>query len=244
MELTILWSWTCVPSLDRSASASFLNIWNLNILIDCWTWTLHQLLRAGIDYKEIDVIFVTHFHPDHVSELNPILQALSWTPWFNRNKKLTLIWPQGFKDFCSQQVHSKTRLNTFDVEIREISEWVLFDWLQVSYIKTIHSPESIAYRFTHVNKSIVFTWDCDYNETIVEFSREADILLIECSFPNNMKVAWHLVSNECWIIGKKANVWKMILNHLYPIEQDTRLDEAKKIFPNTILAEDLLKINL
>jgi len=230
--------------MERSASANFLNIWNLNILVDCWPWTLRQLLKADISYKEIDIVFFTHFHPDHISELEPLLQALNYTPWFDRKKNLTLIWPEGFKQFCSQKIKTKTRPDTFEIVLKEMQEWVWFDDFEVAYTNTIHSPESIAYRFTQWNKSILITGDCDYNEQLIEFSKDADILLIECSFPNDMKVAGHLVSKECWEIARKANIWKMILTHLYPIEKDTRLDEAKSIFSNTILAEDLLEINL
>ena len=244
MKLTILWSGTCVPSLERSASANFLNIWGLNILVDCWSWTLHQLLRANIDYKEIDIVFFTHFHPDHISELEPLLQALNYTPWFDRKKDLTLIWPEGFKEMCSQKIKIKTRPNTFDIELKEMQEWIQFKDFQVTYTKTIHSPESIAYRFTSWDKSIVITGDCDYDEKLIDFSKNADILLIECSFSNDMKVAGHLVSSECWEIGQKAKVWKLILTHLYPLEKELRLEEVRSIFSNTILAEDLLVLEV
>lgn len=140
--------------------------------------------------------------------------------------------------------HMDGKETIFEALKREIHEWILFNDFQVTYTKTIHSPESIAYRFTQWAKSIVITWDCDYDETLIDFSKETDILVIECSFPNDMKVAGHVVSQECWEIGKKANVWKLVLTHLYPLKKELRLDEARKIFPNTILAEDLLTIEI
>ena len=67
--------------------------------------------------------------------------------------------------------------------------------------------------------------------------------MLECSFPNTMKEKGHLIPKECGLIAKKAGVKKLIITHLYPVSSDkVKLSQTKKIFKNTILAEDLMKI--
>ena len=245
MKLTILGSGTCVPSLKRSSPSNFLKILNKNVIIDFGPGTMHQLLKAKIEYKTIDFIFLTHFHSDHISELRPYLQALDWTPNFNRTKDLVLIGPSGFKNYFKKIINSKPRPNTYKIIIKEIKENLVIGGFKVKCVKTVHNKESVGYKFIEKTKSIVITGDCDYDLNLIKFSKNSNLLLSECSFHNGMKVKGHLIPSECGEIAKQANVGKLVLTHFYPTSSEAvRLKEAKKIFKNTILAEDLLTIDI
>ncbi|MHC1584979.1 MAG: ribonuclease Z, partial [Candidatus Syntropharchaeia archaeon] len=53
----------------------------------------------------------------------------------------------------------------------------------------------------------------------------------------------HSTASEAAEIAKKANVKKLILTHIsarYSENKETLLKEAKKIFENTVVAEDLM----
>jgi len=245
MKLIILGSGTCVPSLKRSSPANFLKIKKNNILIDCGPGTMRQLLKAGLDYKAIDFIFLTHFHFDHISELGSIIQALDWTPYFDRKKDLILAGPVGFKSFYRKTINSKPRPNTYRIKIMEIKRRSIFSGFNVECTKTIHSKESIAYKFIENSKSLIITGDCDYSENLIKFSKNANLLLTECSYPDHFKAFGHLVPKECGEIAKRANVKKLVLTHLYlPFSEIMKLKETKRIFKNTILAKDLLTLNI
>ena len=69
MKLIVLGSGTCVPSLKRSAPAYYLEAEGKQILIDCGGGTLLQLEKIGKSYKDIDAVFITHTHPDHIADL-------------------------------------------------------------------------------------------------------------------------------------------------------------------------------
>lgn len=69
--------------------------------------------------------------------------------------------------------------------------------------------------------------------------------MLECSFPDTMKNKGHLISKECGLIAQKAKAKKLILTHLYPTSPERiKLNQAKKIFKNTILAEDFMEIEI
>ena len=247
MFLKILGSGTCVPFLKRHAPANYLRIKRTHLLVDCGSGTLFQLEKSGLNYKEIDIVCITHYHVDHISDLNPLLQALRWTPGFVRKKELVIVGPKGFTQFFEAHVkllNSYIPEAPYPLTIKEIEGTLHFLDFSITSCKTIHTENSIGYKFIENNKSLVISGDTDYDTNFISFAKKADVLLLECSFPNNKKAKGHLVSKECGTIAKEAEVKKLILTHLYPISKETRLQETKKIFKNTALAYDLMEVYL
>ena len=98
MLLKILGSGTCVISLKRSSPANYLRIDDKQILVDCGPGTLIQMEKAGLSYKEIDMVFLTYFHIDHVLDLNALIWAYKWGG-LKRKKDLSIIGPAGLRKF-------------------------------------------------------------------------------------------------------------------------------------------------
>lgn len=248
MKLIVLGSGTCVPSLKRNAPGYYLEAGRRQILIDCGSGILNQIKKAGKSYKDIDAVFITHTHPDHISDLIPFIHALLATPDFERKKDLSIVGPKGiqkFYDCCIALTMRKPK--TFSIEIIEIQDKLDMGPLYVFSTKTVHSDNSIAYRFEDGEKSVVFTGDCDYDEGIVELSGHADLLVIDCSFPDVLKAPGHLSPKGCGLVAKRAGVKKLLLSHIYPsVYPDTdRLQECRRVFDgDVLLAEDIMKLNI
>jgi len=248
MKLIVLGSGTCVPSLKRSAPGYLLEVSNRQFLVDCGNSILLQLERSGKGYKDIDAILITHTHPDHFSDLMAILHALMVTPGFSRERSLSLIGPPGFKrlyECCFAVILPKPK--TFHIEVMEAEQKMDLGYLHVLTTKTVHSENSIAYRFEGEGKSVVFTGDCDYDESLIALSTNADILVIDCSYPNALKVSGHLSAKECGIVARKANVRKVLLSHIYPthVPEDERVKECSAEYKGEVLlAEDLMEISI
>ena len=246
MKLTILGSGTGVPSIDRSSPAYLLEARDQQYLIDCGSGTLRQLLRAGKRCEFIDAVFITHTHPDHIGDLIPLIHALKITLGFRREKPLYLIGPPGFPGFYEECVASvATAPKNFDIKVQEAQSALEFAGLRVMTIPTVHSDKlnSIAYRFEQDGQTLVLSGDCDYDPGIVALAKDADILVIDCSFPDGLKVQGHLSAGECGRIAQEAGVHTLILSHLYPVDEsdDTRLNEAREACDCAVcLAEDLM----
>jgi len=246
MKLLVLGSGTCVPSLTRNAPAYFLAADDYRLLIDIGNTTLQQLVKAGIPYQEIDVIFITHTHPDHVSGLLPFLHALKATPVSTRTKELSIIGPRGILDFYDRCIATIMKPPaTFSITITEMHDHLALGSILVESIPTVHTETSIAYRFTENNRTMVYTGDCDYDDSLIGFSNDSDLLVIDCSFPNDMKAAGHLTPQECGIVAREAGVKKMLLTHIYPTDkpETIRVDECRAEFGGEILlAHDLMEL--
>ena len=102
MVLTVLGSGTCVPSLRRNAPGYRIEAGELQIIVDCGNGTLRQLTRAGKDYRNIDAVFVTHTHPDHISDLVALLHAIVATPGYTHKQNIGIIEPKGLKQFYAK----------------------------------------------------------------------------------------------------------------------------------------------
>lgn len=246
MQLKILGTGTSQVSKERVSTSNYIEIGNKKILLDCGCGTLVRMSQAEISFKDIDIVFISHFHIDHISDLFALLWALKY-PHLNRDKDLQIIGPKGFQNFYNTYIKSIVFSKPFDlfkIEIREIEDEIKFDDFIVQVSSTSHTDESLAYKFIENEKTLVIGGDMGYDENIINFSKESDILILECSYDNSKELENHLIPKECGRIAKMANVKKLIITHFYPIPKEVRLEETKEVFENTVMAKDLMDISL
>jgi len=100
-------------------------------------------------------------------------------------------------------------------------------------------------------RKIVYSGDCAYCESTVEAAQGADLLIHEGTFDPSKKTEAlersHSTVEDAAEVAKKANVKQLVLTHISPRYSDetaSLLEAARKIFPNTAIAEDGMKITL
>ncbi len=250
MQLTIIGSGTGALQLKRGTPGYILKIQEQVILLDGGTGTLKKCLAAGISYKDIDKIFYTHLHPDHTIELIPFLFATKHTPGFTRIKPLEIYGPKGFRSFYSKvtNLYGTGIIDVnYDINISELSgNCISIEKWKVESRFMQHSEHAIGYRFEAGDRVFVYTGDTDFCEEVIELSQGADVLLLECSFPDHMKVPGHLTPTEAGKIAAAAGVEKLILTHFYPeCDAEDILSPCRSQFRGTVvLAEDLMNIEI
>ena len=99
-------------------------------------------------------------------------------------------------------------------------------------------------------RSYAFCSDTRYNERIVPFIKNVDLLYHEATFVNDMKgrasATYHSTAEEAATIAKKANVKKLLLGHYSARYKhlDQHLVEAKAVFNNSHLAMEGKRIEV
>jgi ribonuclease BN (tRNA processing enzyme) len=178
----------------------------------------------------------------------PLVHALLATPGFKREEDLFVFGPGNFIRYFDKSVTPVLgKPRDLSVQLIVADDRLSFGPLRIFTEKTIHTRSSMAYRFEHKGKSVVFTGDADYGKGIIEISITADLLVADCSFPEADKVKGHLSAKECGVVANKAGVKKLLLSHLYPSDSpDTdRINESREAFDGEILlAEDLMEIDV
>ena len=220
------------------------------MLIDSGSGTLRKMLEVGITYQDVDLLLYTHTHPDHVSELVPILFACKYAD-FPRQKDLLCMGGPGFKHYFDQlkkTYGSWIDAHSYHLNTEEVSEKpLLVRDLQISSKEMTHLPGSIGYRIGFKDgKSIAISGDTDYCRNIVELAFKANLLILECSFPDEKKVEGHLTPSLAGRIALESRCKRLLLTHLYPIcDQFDIQKECEQVYTGEIiLGEDLMKIEI
>jgi ribonuclease Z len=100
-------------------------------------------------------------------------------------------------------------------------------------------------------KKITFILDTLFNENMINISKNSDLLICESTYGKKEKAKAkeynHLTSEQAALTAKKAKCNQLILLHTsqrYENKEKILLNEARKIFKNTKLVEDLDKVEV
>ena len=222
MKLTILGSGTLIPFPNRGNSGYFLQTEKHTILIDGGSGALRRIADYHLDYKNIDTICYTHLHPDHIIDFIPLLFAYKHDPSVEIPKSLKIIAPKGFQTYFNQimDIYGKWVLPDvgLNIEIEEVfRDEIDLEGLEIICNHTEHTDYSVTYRFTeNSGNSLFYSGDTDYCEELVQSAKNVDVLMLECSFPDEQKRPGHLTPSECGKIATETKCGRLILTHFYP----------------------------
>ena len=100
-------------------------------------------------------------------------------------------------------------------------------------------------------RKVTYSGDTIPCENLIELGRNSDILIHEATFAKELSdIALekkHSTSVDAATDAKKMGATQLILTHIssrYQEDAIKLLEEAKEIFPNTLLAEDLMRVEL
>lgn len=224
MQLTILGSGTGIPLPDRASPSLALVGGNRSMLFDLGPGALRQASLMGLDFRSIDHLFFTHFHPDHTTDLIHFLFATRNPLIVEKRAPFIITGPTGFKDFYGrlnkafsnwlQLPQDMITIEERDIEKRETVHYD--DWTIISE-PVLHTPRSLAYRVeTPDGINFVYSGDTGFCDAIVDLAHETDVLILECSFPENQEVEGHLTPSLAGKVAALAKTEKLVLLHFYP----------------------------
>jgi len=248
MRLTILGSGTNLhPS---RAAAGYLVETDAVLLLDFGPRTLSNLLKSGVDRHRITHILFSHFHADHFADFIPFFfDAVIHTKFGGRRPDLTLIGPRGAKAVLGTMLRTFPSFDDhpFAVEIREVSTKAFtIGRTRIEPRPVVHtdSLHALSYRIEHGRRALTYSGDAQYCRTLVQACDEADVAVLDCSFPANRPGVNHMHAGDCGRVAHEADVSRLVLSHFYPIaERYDVVAQAGRRFSGRIQkARDLLKI--
>lgn len=216
------------------------------ILLDCGNGCT-RLMKFPDDLKNLHV-FITHYHKDHYGDLG----ALQYASFVYNNLDIIKIpinvyLPENDFDLSKKEILLNKEAYANYHPITKDMRYNIGD-LKISFHNNnSHTIETFAIKIESTSHKIVYTSDVGTTniEGIVEFSKNADLLICESSFlrKHNSNSKTHLQASYSAIIAKKANVRKLLLTHFWPEERKRHyLKEAKQIFKNVNVAREGKKI--
>lgn len=181
------------------------------------------MATAGLDWPNLGTIWISHFHLDHVGGLAPMLAGTKHAEEMKgREKPLRIFGPSGLGrliDRFSDANNYRLLEQPFPVEIIEVEPLEPFEiavGVEAVAMKTPHTDESLAIHVRDGGKTLVYTSDTEFYETLATFANRVDLLLIECSFVREKPAKKHLELAEAMHVIRKARPKRTVLTHLYP----------------------------
>ncbi len=224
MTVTVLGSGTCVPVPGRGAPGYLVQMGRTPVLVDAGPGTLARLSAAGVSYRDLTRVLVSHLHADHTLDLVTLFQANAATPGFRRTLPLSLVGCRGLSSLLSRlfEIYDGIRPEGYDLDVREMgAEAATFPpgWNLTTGLSG-HTPESLCFRIEFEGRVLAYSGDASVHGDLVRVARGADLLLCECSLPNGWNVGDHLCPDDVGSIAREAGVGRVVLTHLYPPSQD------------------------
>jgi ribonuclease BN (tRNA processing enzyme) len=240
MKLTVLGAGTCIPYPGFSPAGYLVEIGELPVLLDAGPGTLVRLAEQGVSYRDLELVLVSHLHPDHVLDLLTLLQASNATPGWQRVKPLAFYGCQGFASFLQKLfgIFDGVAPETFPLQVHELaSERVDFGAWSLRTALTGHTDESLAFRLEEDSHALVYSGDVARLESLVGLAQGADLLLVECSLPDGWQTPDHLVPAQIGELALGASVRSVLLTHRYPpaIISDV-VSQVKAVYSGPVFA--------
>ena len=254
MQLILLG--TGCPSVDykRFGPANLVSTSQSSILVDCGSGVTQRLKEAKISSADIDALFLTHLHSDHVVDLYQLIIS-SWHSY--RTKPWKIFGPRGTKKFVKKLMDTwkderilrikneqRSSIQAFNLKVTEFSEYgkIRIKDLVIEYFTVDHKPVKYAYGFNffHRKKKLTISGDTKPCENLMKYGQLADVLLHEVFiegeiysfFKMRTKKTLHYVKayhTSSTIVGKVAKITrckKLVLTHFVP----TQFNEKKLIY--------------
>ena len=239
---------------DGRASTGYI-IWingQSRIMIDVGGGTFLRFGEAGARTEDIDVIAISHLHPDHVADLPAILWSAAIS---RRNRPLTIIGPSGnylFPDISSyllslfgrsdspfQQISSlglQTQAIKVNADIADVPTVHKVGDLEVLTLGVPHdSAPTLAFRVNTRGKSIAFAGDqTGNNPAFASLVRGVDLLVMHLAVSEQggkgFLSRWHAPPSKIGEIAAAAKPRTLVLSHFIGSEPNDLRAEYYSLF--------------
>ncbi len=258
MKIIVVGAGSIVPTAERFGSGIYIETKEANFLIDPGPGVLERLRRINVVVQNLDGVFVTHFHLDHMSDLLPLIMLWAFDQYGNPSlspEPLRLFGPKGLTQLIMTLV-----TDTFSylsnvmgcmryVQAKEMSDGESLEYKGVKVTAAeVEHYNGLAYRFETAEGTIVYSGDTVPDERLIRLAKGCDVLIHECSFPHERLMGKHTSEKQLAAIVSKTSPKVLVVTHLYPAWHgfEKRILEAIKELglKSIVLAKDMSVIEI
>lgn len=270
VEVILLGTGTPVPSEERFGSSTLVKVGGLNLLFDAGRGATIRLKQAGMTPDQIDQVFLTHLHSDHISGLDDI-----WiSGWIWQRPEPLGVWgPEGTVDFMNNLQAAYVKDIAFrnanagldkansQASSKDIREGIIFEQNRVTVKAFLveHAPVTPAYgyRIEFGDRTVVISGDTTYSKNLVAHSQNVDLLIHEITaapkklLKRNKRlqkvVAYHTTPDQLVEVLSATNPRMTILYHvlLFGMSEQQVMTEIVDQYSGEVrIGADLMKINI
>lgn len=215
MRLTVLGGCGAWPAAGQACSGFLVEQDGFRLVLDLGYATVPRLLER-VAPDQVDAVVISHGHPDHCADLNPLLRARTLRD--DPPGPLPVYALPGALD----AVLALDRPGMLDdaVQLTELSPG---GRLQIGPFRAQtwllpHSVPNVGLRLA-AGPVLAYTGDCGPSPAIADLGRDADLLLAEASYVDQVPEDSRAFLSSAWQAGRQAagaGVGRLVLTHLLP----------------------------
>jgi len=250
MQITLLGTGCPTASTERYGPAQLITHQDTRILVDCGSGVTQRLVGAGSAGRDVDALFLTHLHTDHIIDLYQLIIS-SWhqgraRPWDIYGPSGTRTYVKGLMALWAPEraqriAHEKRPSTTgLEVNVTELSggDVTMIGALSINAFEVDHRPVRHAFGFklepVEGGPTIVLSGDTRPCDALRDAAKGADILVNEVFIHQNLPViegvrtaesvenvaSYHTLSSDVGKLAADANVKVLVLTHFVPPDAD------------------------
>lgn len=209
------------------ASAALVELDELTLVYDFGRGVATRLAELGVKQDEIEHVVLSHFHPDHFSDLIPYLHGALYSQIDPRTVDLHVYGPEGLEELGEKlldlagfsELEEESR--PFQVHLHEIDgDQLTIDSRDFAYT---HLPPAGNHglKFDLNGEIYALTGDSHFHEQEIEFLRGVDLGVLDSG---------HLKKIEIVELAVASAAERLVCSHLYQeldeVELNARAREA------------------
>lgn len=226
MRLRVLGGCGAWPEAGQACSGYLVEQDGFRLLVDLGYATVPRLLE-WIDAGQVDAVFVSHGHPDHCADLNPLLRARAlrddppaplpvYAPPGALDAVLALDRPGMLAD--AYTLHEITPGGRLDIGPFRAETFPLPHWVPNAGVRLAAGGRVLAY-----------TGDTGPSPELPNLARDADLLLAEATHVDEVPEDSRRYLSSARQMGRlaaAAGVGHLLLTHLWPGTDPTAAQAA------------------
>jgi ribonuclease Z len=211
------------------------------VVVDCGGDAVQRLLAAGADPGGVDLLILTHAHPDHIGGF-PLFMEKIWLA--KRHRPLDVCGPaptlevarRSFEAYETGGWEGLPEIRWHAVEMREGAEVWRDDRWEITAAPGQHSLPVIGVRVVDVRGGGVaaYSSDTSRSDAIARLAEGADVLVHEATGD----FGGHTSLPDAAHVARQAGVGRLVVVHLPPELPEEDLREAQASFPELYVGED------
>lgn len=216
LRVTLLGTGSPIPSTERYGFSVLIQAEDKNYMIDAGRGAIVRLTQAGVEAGQIDGLFLTHFHSDHIISIDDLWMTGYLPAFGGREGTFNVYGPEGVanivdhlreafqNDIDVRVADGELERETTGIEAHEFTEDGVIldqDGLQVTMFEVQHDPADVikpaqGFRVDYNGKSVLISGDTIPHENVVNYGKGVDIMLHEVAAFQDPDVLPQVISHH------------------------------------------------
>lgn len=217
MKITVLGGCGAWPAAGQACSGYLVEHEGFRLLLDPGYATLPRLLKDTAA-EQVDAVLISHGHPDHCADLNPLLRAraLRQAP----PPALPVHTLPGAVDAVLALDDPRMLAGAYALREFTAGRRLEAGPFQVDTWTLPHFVPNAGMRLTADGQVLAYTGDTGPSPDITAMARDADVLLAEATFPDHVLPARNApylsTARQAGEYAARAGAKRLVLTHLWP----------------------------